>query len=317
MSLDDFDTEPPGNYDDEQLLDEDSVPKPDTEFTQSTVARALRRTFALRLAVVKQLNDFKPQGTYDDTLRLDTEFRKSWKAMSRTLQACKNNSPPQTGDFAMRTADYIMSHYLSILHAPFFGAGLQEAAYAYSRKVTVEMSLKAWTLAHHDLVKTGGVDPSDEPPACGILSRLCVGGSSGYFRTVSFQCGFIIGLELSAQLREESCLGPATVRPDLHAVVENAKTITLRALEAGRTNMKGHLLMSTLSAHIDGLRRAVSKDEMSRLIGRATVEAEERVLPILEKMAAQYETSEELATGVDETPMEAVDFMADWGFMVC
>lgn len=57
VSLDDFDTEPPGNFDDDQLVAEDPVPKQDGNFTQVSIAIALRKTFSVRLAVTKFLND--------------------------------------------------------------------------------------------------------------------------------------------------------------------------------------------------------------------------------------------------------------------
>lgn len=79
MSIDDFDTEPPGNFDDEQLVAKDPVVTGNEEFTHMLIPIALRRTFPFRLAVAKFLNDLKSIGTYEEVLRLDTELRGAYK----------------------------------------------------------------------------------------------------------------------------------------------------------------------------------------------------------------------------------------------
>lgn len=319
LSLDEFDAEPPGNYDDEDLLDEESAPKPDSTFTQTSVARALRKTFPQRLAVVKHLNDLGPHGSYEETLRLDTEVRKVWKAMSRTLQACGPTDVPAPGHFARRVADYIMSHYLSVLHIPYFGVGLHEAKFAYSRRVVVETALKAWSIAHASISNPDVSRDANGSPVGDDLSRLCEGGCSGYFRTVSFQSAVVVAMELVAQVQEGTSLGPVNVRADLLFVVESTRDMTLRALGAGRTNMKGHLLMSLFLAHIDGLRRGLDYGEMVDVIGRAAGEAEGRALPVLERVAARYHGG---ASGAPEPEQEQVplgdslDLMGAWDFLV-
>ena len=85
ISLDDFDTEPPGNFDDDQLLAEDPTPKPPETFTQTSVAIVLQRTFPVRLQIAKFLNNLGSRGTYEETLRLTATLKDSYKTLSRTL----------------------------------------------------------------------------------------------------------------------------------------------------------------------------------------------------------------------------------------
>jgi hypothetical protein len=300
ISLDDFDTEPPGNYDDDQLLDDDALPRPDTQGTSSFVARALRKTFPQRLAVVRILNDIGSRGSYDDTLCIDTDLRQAHRNLATTLEtAC----PPDS--FAARAADFILRHHLVCLHMPYLGISFRQTAYAYSRKVAVETSQRVWAIGHP-------ADPSDP------LARLVV-TSAGLFRTVLFQAAFIVALELKTQLQEDVSLGPAVPRPDLLAIVEQACPLTLRAIQAGRTNMKGHLLMSMVVAQVDGTRRGLDRTAMSELIGRTAVEVEERVLPILQGLAVECQADVGDfgdATRVVDEPMGdfSVDYMGDWVF---
>lgn len=63
ISMEDFTTEPPGNFDDEQLTDTESDVRPANTYTQTSVSIALRKTFTARLAVIKFLNDVASTGT--------------------------------------------------------------------------------------------------------------------------------------------------------------------------------------------------------------------------------------------------------------
>jgi hypothetical protein len=63
MSMEDFTTDPPSNFDDEQLTAAESTARPDNVFTQTSVAIALRKTFTARLAIMKFLNDVSSTGT--------------------------------------------------------------------------------------------------------------------------------------------------------------------------------------------------------------------------------------------------------------
>ncbi|ORY54727.1 uncharacterized protein BCR38DRAFT_357615 [Pseudomassariella vexata] len=122
-----------------------------------------------------------------------------------------------------------MHRYMSALHITFFDAALKETAYAFSRKILVDTSLKIWAAA------------SSASPMMGAtydLSRLVACGS-GFYRT----------------LQEEQGLGPLSVRADLVCVVEDAKTWCLRCIESGETNIKGYLHMCIIGGQIDGLRR--------------------------------------------------------------
>ena len=60
ISMKDFDTEPPENLDDNQLIVQDPVPKLDPESMQISVAIAVRRTLSVRLEVTRCLNSLGP-----------------------------------------------------------------------------------------------------------------------------------------------------------------------------------------------------------------------------------------------------------------
>ncbi|OIW27604.1 hypothetical protein CONLIGDRAFT_655445 [Coniochaeta ligniaria NRRL 30616] len=328
ITLADFDTAPPGNFDDDQLVAGDQV-------MAVSITIALRKTFPQRLAVVKFLNDLASSGTYEKTLRLDAELRTAYKALGRTLQAYSCSSTrPAPSQFEIRVVDFIMHRYLSALHLPYFGPALHETAYAFSRKVVVESSLKIWRAACPSSSSSSSLSlaaiahqfpaPSssewDEHDQ--LLPRLAV-CSSGFYPTVAIHAALLIAVELRTQLQEEeNLLGPAMLRPDLFSVLDDAKAWCLRVLEAGETNVKGYLLMSVVTAQIEGLMRGLGKNDVAELMVKAAENVEEKCLPILRGISAalcQVEGAGEggAVDGLQQAslaaPGEAME--EDWGFM--
>ena len=300
VSLSEFDTEPPGNFDDEQLGLEDPVPEPIENHTQASIAIALRKTFPIRLAIAKFLNDLGSHGTYEETLRLDAELRTAYKVLCQTLQRRSSNIQPGS---EARLVDFIMHRYFSALHTPCFHLALHETAYAFSRKVVVETSVKIWHAAL---------------PTSSDLARLATCGQ-GSFRTTVLQASFLIAMELEAQLREEAGLGPVTLRPDLLTVLDDAKVWSLRCIEIGETNIKGYLLIRLVVAQIECLLRGIENGKPSQLLIDAAEEAKEKCLAILEEKAAQGHTGGITDTAQAPDPFYSSELpqpLEDWDFMV-
>ncbi|UPK94791.1 hypothetical protein LCI18_005726 [Fusarium solani-melongenae] len=313
ISLDDFDTEPPGNFDDDQLLQEDPAPRPEHEFTELSIARALRKTFPDRLKVAKLLNNIGSQGSYEETLRIDAELRASYRALTQTLHSCKSTPGHSPSQFELCAVDFIMRRYISALHFPFLGPSLHEACYAFSRKVSVEASFKLWCAAYPPSSESS-LDTHSEndvfPSSRYEFSRYTVCGF-GFFRTVAWQASLVIAIELKNQLQEEESLCPAPLRSDLLCALKDSKTWSLRCIEAGETNIKGYLAINVAAAQIQGLLQGLSGDALAEFMIRAGEAAEERCLPILESTVAEMETDQ------SQLPSNAVfDFGEDWDFMM-
>lgn len=318
ISLNDFDTQPPGNYDDYQLVADDPVPKPLNSFTQMSVAIALRNTFPQRLAVIKFLNDLSSLGTYEETLRLDRDLRKAYKDLGQTFREISKSSngslPPKLDT---RLVDFLMHRYLSSLHVPYFGPALQETAYAFSRKVVVESSLKIWRAAYpySSIFSLSNPDTSSELEGLPRLAMCC----SGFYPTVAIQAAFLIAIELRSQAQEEESLGPGPVmlRPDLLSVLEDAKKWCLSTTRAGETNLKGFLLMSVVTAQVEGLISGVGQEGFANLLMKAVENVEIECLPILKDMAAALDQGEGAADGIQQcsasTPLGDLE---EWAFMV-
>ncbi|KAF4159884.1 hypothetical protein CNMCM8927_001251 [Aspergillus lentulus] len=308
FSLNDFDTAPPSNFDDEQLEAHDAVPRPEGDFTKVSMAVALRSTFPYRFDVVTFLNNLATPRTYEETLQLGAVLREVYRMLAQTLRGY-TNSGEGPSQFEIQVVDLLMHRYFSALHIPFFGQARHGTAYVFSQKTVVDSSLKLWRAVCPSPSLTTGPPTSDASLYSNDLPRL-VTCSSGFYPSVAIHAAFLIGMELCTQLQEDDGLCPTPLRPDLLSVLEDAMAWCLRVIKAGETNVKGYLLMSIVSARVEGLMRGLGENEATSLLVKAVENVGEKCLPILEEMAASIQ--EQSGGPVDDMADEMTN---DWNFL--
>lgn len=322
FSLTDFNTAPPGNFDDEQLATANAIAMPNHVFTQTSVAIMFRETLPARLAVAKFLNDMGSTGTYEETLRLDTELRAAYKTFRRALQTFQGLSAPLAPRFDTQAVDFIIQRYICCLHVPFFGASLKDPVFAFSRKAVIESSTKIWALAHP--VPTSSISNStfemsrseDDSMAQTDLARLCVCGG-GFFRTFAFHSSTFLGVELRALVQEEEEDMSSITRPtSLLSTIQDAANWYLHCIEAGETGIKGYLLLQLLATQIDATAKRVEQAELQGLLLQAGEEAMNTCLNILETIAGQESGTNESGENQDFGLQNNLDFMEDWDLMM-
>ncbi|KAJ5116862.1 hypothetical protein N7456_001210 [Penicillium angulare] len=322
IHMDDYDTHPPGNFEDEDITAEDPTPKPDETFTQMSIPIALRRTLEARLAIVKSLNGIGMHCSYEETLRLDTELRSSYKTIRRTLQGYSSNSTSapssSPSQFQIRALDFLIRRYLLALHTPFFPPSLHKASYAFTRKIVVDTALQLWCIVNPSkdimTIRPGLPNQASTPD---YLARLALCGS-GPLRTTTTQVCFLMAAELKRQLQEEDTIGPVPLRRDLLSVVEQSIEWTWKCLEAGETNTKGFLFLSLVNAQLQGLMRGLSEDQFPALYVQAAENAQSRCVALFEDKVAGHERDiqGELA-GINDMACEDLpNLLGDWDFMI-
>ncbi|RYP75653.1 hypothetical protein DL769_003783 [Monosporascus sp. CRB-8-3] len=290
FSLNDFETEPPRNLDDDQLGIDEPVAKPANEFTQVSFSLALRNTFPTRVAIVQLLNGLHVPSTYEETLRLDAELRDAYRTISYVFQPFKSNTSPGSGafQFGLQTIDFLMQAYLSALHVPCFSPALNQSTFAFSRRVVVETALKIWYILRPPVNDINSYTRDHPAPAStsSDIGRFGACGN-GIFRVAATQAALLVALELKTQLQEDERLASIPIRPDLLAVLRDALEWSLHRIRIGEPNIKGYLMFRMIRAQIEGLIQKLGKDEISRSLVRAVLEAESLTMPILERMAEQ------------------------------
>lgn len=317
ISMDDFDTLPPGNFDEDQLTRVDATEQPSSHFTGVSIALALRKTFPERLAVIKFLNDLKSEDSYQQTLRLDSDLRASYKSFYQDLHSYDSETGRSATSFQLRMADVILHRYRLSLHVPHFSASLCEAAFGFSRKVVVDASFKIWYATYPSScikIACTRTDGSSEDQD-GDLARLTTSGS-GFFRAAAFISSLNIAAELRAQLQEEESLGPVLIRMDLLSIVSDAKYWSMRCMEVGETNFKGYLLLCSILAQIEALRQGLGKDVIPGILVKAVEDCVKESLAVLQQMAGHSDDDQNPLEADETSRRTQSDVMDDWDLMV-
>ncbi|CAE7199383.1 Fungal trans domain containing protein [Pyrenophora teres f. teres] len=304
ISLDDFNTAPPGNYDDDQLLNAEPMAKPDSVYSQTSVAIALRKILPNRLAVLKFLNDLASTGTYEATLQIDTELRAAHKTLRRTMQEYSNDASISL--FTTEAVEFIIQRYMTSLHVPFFAAALNNPLYAFSRKATVASSLKIWGLAFP--VSKGSLYPSGETDLA-RMSRC----TAGFFRMYAFHAATFLATELRTRLQEEDDADMLSAA--LSTTMKDAAGFYLGCMQAGETGCKGYILLRLLDAWADATSRRVSRCELPALLIQAAEQATEVCIAILEMLAGTQQVDETGSLG-DYDFEPSPELMEDWDMLM-
>ncbi|CAO2654669.1 Nn.00g114020.m01.CDS01 [Neocucurbitaria sp. VM-36] len=305
ISLEDFDAEPPGNFNDDQLTTAKPAGQPNSVYTQSSISIALRKTFPARLAVVKFLNNLTSNGTYEETIRIDTELKGAYRTLRRTFQGYTTNGGLAPSPFALQAIDFMMQRYISSLHVPFFGPSLDDPVYAFSRKAMLDSSFKIWNASK------SGYERSSESD----LARLCRCGA-GFFRTFAFHASTFLCAELRAQIQDEDGLDSMSLHSSLLPILDDASNWYLQSIEAGETGVKGYILLQVLAAQIGATKQSVQQSELPGLLVKAAENAVEKCMPLLEAMASQ-ERVDGSDGGSDGFDFQiSADFMEDWDLVM-
>ena len=318
IGLEDFNTKMPGNYNDEDL-ERDTAPKPETTFTQTSLAIALRRILPERLAIAKYLNNFSSKGVYAETLRHDTELRAASKALNQILQTYRS-VPNGPSDLDLRMLDLLIRRYFPALHFPFFSSSLTDKSYAFSRKVVVESALRfRRDIFPSPLPSSNQHDPPDDTGD--LLSRSAINGET-FLSTVPLQSFICILAELQALIRESEderfglsgilpSLSVETIRPDLVSFLSEFKEFAWRAIRAGATNVKGYLVGCVGVAAIDAVKRQENKEEV---VVRALEEGVRKCVRWLERCVEGGYTDPALEEDGDIDVQEG-RWDGDWEYM--
>ncbi|KAL6165850.1 hypothetical protein ACJQWK_09066 [Exserohilum turcicum] len=281
FSEDGFTTAPPGNFDDEQLLEAEPIARSDDIFTQTSVAIALRRTVSVRLAILKFLNDIASSGTYHETLRIDSELRAAYRTMRRTMQGYYADATSSPLQFALQATDFVMQRYITSLHVPFFASALKDPMFAYSRKATIDSSLKIWRLAQP--VSTGSLPSTSETD----LARMCR-CTAGFFRSFAFHAAIFLVTEWRTQVQDEDDSADWMSSP-LSGVARDAANWYLGCVQAGETGIKGYLLLCLVAAWTDATKQHVDKSDLAAYLAKASQRAADICMPLLEAAAGAQE----------------------------
>ncbi|KAI8243415.1 Transcription factor lepE [Colletotrichum sp. SAR 10_99] len=308
ISARDYDTEPPANLDDAQLVEDmDSafpVPKDAKTFTQMTVPLALHATLPARLAVTARVNDFRSDTVYEETLRYSSELS---SALQRMMQQLKSHR--EISQFAMRYAQFMTYRLFFALHQPIIPLALRNPIYYFSRKVSVDTALR---LCENSLL-TPGKDGAGAMRPADTSERdflwLTVNGAGAY-RSVPFQAVMTVGLELIHQKEDEIKNGPSMsfAGPEFRGILDAVAGWSRARIKSGETNIKGHALSVLLVAHLQVLEAGVDDERVEKHFERACEERVTECYDLLKELVGDDVPEEGVGIGAPDIHDLDMDF---------
>ncbi|KAF2798117.1 hypothetical protein K505DRAFT_405407 [Melanomma pulvis-pyrius CBS 109.77] len=228
ISLQDFDTRPPLNVNDEDIgekmgggaemkaLEE----RPAEEFTQTSIQIAMNQTLSTRLEIIRLINNLRSEMSYDDVLSLGTQLLASCRTNGHRFQphlTPPSTSPslPTTTPFQLKLLDVLVRRFILCLHRPFFAKATTNPKYYYSRKICLDTSISILNPA------SPSPNPSDTPLGSNESEpeddwqRLMTHGV-GFVKSFFLYSISTVYLELAARIEEAQEEPPMPV-PASHA----------------------------------------------------------------------------------------------------
>ncbi|KAH6952686.1 fungal-specific transcription factor domain-containing protein [Fusarium avenaceum] len=271
-----YDTRLPANLNDDQLTDEpdaDRQPTSDPEtLTDMSVQLALQKSYALRLLIIKHVNEFRSKESYSETLRLNSELTKACRTLTETLAALSQaqRHQPRTifNQFHSPLVQMFTYRCFLSLHQPMVARSADDPTYYYSRKVSLDSSLKLAQICGLTTPRYGTYPPGGSRDPVTSFNRLITNGA-GVFRVVPTQTLFSVALEFVKKSEEQrdSLGGLAPMgNDDLRSVLHAAQVWYERRILAGETNVKGYCFVGACIALADALEMGLSQEETDQSV---------------------------------------------------
>ncbi|GAB1317191.1 hypothetical protein MFIFM68171_07401 [Madurella fahalii] len=263
ISLDEFDTLPPSNVNDDELHEGmsmvDLVADPRTACTSTSLQLLLMDSFAVRLRILSLLNRLNSEIPYSEVLSLSSEITDACSTASAFALRHSGLVTP----FHKNMLDYLVRRFLIPLHCPFaIQARTTNPLYHYSLKVTMETALAI-------------ISPEPEPEAAsesgGFKKLLLIGG--GLFKEGFRLAITAISMELLAQSaiqrREGTLRIHARQRNELKHVMRQMMDLSEERVKGGETNIKAYMFLGMVLAQAEAIEMGVEQGEMERAIALA------------------------------------------------
>lgn len=236
ISYDEFDTEAPSNYNDEELNDSSTPAKPHTQdtHTEASFQIILLKSLPTRLQALQLLNGLRSELSYVDVLALSPKIS---DACREAMSACRGWSAVKP--FHKNMLDYLVRRFLIPLHYPFASQARANPLFYYSLKVSLDTAMA---------LLTPEIDES--------FSRLmAVGGGS--FREGMRYASSVICLELLAQTEAQRLEGtlqrdPLSREP-LKKIMMDLLRLSEERIRQGETNIKSHMTLNMIMAQVEAM----------------------------------------------------------------
>jgi hypothetical protein len=286
IALDEFDTEPPSNVNDDEI-DESSAsirPHPRETYTSTSMQLILLESLPTRLRILRLLNGIHTEISYLDALAPSSELTEVLKTYSIFVKENAEFISP----FRRNLLVLLLRRFMLLLHFPFAEKARDNPLFQYSLKASLDAALAIIS-----------PEPNDS-----FSYLMTMGG--GMFRK-SFRIAFVaITLELLAETESQRVEG--TLHHKIHyrgylkQAVRDMITFSANRIKHGETNVKSHMFLSMVLAQVDA---AEIGSSCELKIAQSAKDSLEFCLDLLQKRAdlsAQQSTND---AGITPTSLDS------------
>ena len=315
ISVEDFDTEPPSNINDDEI-DESMSTHPASHpahiFTQSSLQVALFGSFPCRLEVVNLVNKHGVENSYKDIIRLDKELLRNLKDchafLARVAQDPSARFRPTV--FSRKIIDLKVQQFLLVLHRPFAIKARDDLKFYYSHKVYLDTAIAVHSMPFSPILTPDSTDDIIEDDY--IRFRLM---TDGFLKEILIHSVIIIYQEMIVPLEEDL---PGFFQDDRKSIrepylrlLQDMAELAAQRLAVGETSAKSHLMYSMAFAHINALEHKASAE--AAMIEAAITSLTQCQEILRTRISATTMVEEQCLDGMVEIP-GAVDLaIEDWG----
>ncbi|KAJ8110958.1 hypothetical protein OPT61_g6334 [Boeremia exigua] len=257
ISLQDYDTKPPANIDDDDLHEQDDSPlniRPLDVCTDCSLQIAFTQSLPRRLEIARLINNLRFDVPYPKCLRLGKELLELCNSKTLFFKEALRTGASIT-PFQVKLLDSLVRRFVLGLHRPYFAKVKDEPQYHYSRKICLDSSLAIFAPASAKV---------DEDWT--LLSYRAV----GFFKALILFAMSTIYYELNMQIEEYQntfnltaplISGASEQRPFklppqsqvLYNALVTSYHTALQRIQNGETNAKGVVFLACAVARIDAL----------------------------------------------------------------
>lgn len=247
ISIDDFDTEPPANLDDQDIdenTDVTPISKPPDTFTQSSLQIRLLSSLPARLEVVRRANSFCVNPTYESDLELSSSLTSAAKDNLLFASRVNKFSPtPKISDLQLNLFDLSIRRFILAVHRPFIGKSRIDPRYYFSRKVGLDTAVTMLTYTSA---------PNPCPLKQDDFTRMKY-VSGGFFKSLTIHATMVVFGEIMMQLGEDTSFTPqaSAAREPLKQILRDQVKLAEGRIKLVENNVKGHLFMTAILAQIE------------------------------------------------------------------
>ncbi|KAI1748286.1 fungal-specific transcription factor domain-containing protein [Xylaria castorea] len=244
ISLDDFDTSPPANLNDEDM-EEGSTSlgqRSDTVQTDTSLQRCLLQNLPPRLEMLRRMNGLGMKPEDEHTLMLSAKLSAACREVDAQIRTDPN---PQTASFKRNMASLLLRRFLLVLHRPLAGRIRENALYYHSRKLSFDSAMA--------LLKP----PSPNDAFSYIMLR---GG--GLFKSCTNHASLAVASELLIEIEEQ---GSSTYRQMLVDAVREARRQWVQRLKLGDTNFRLHMKLSIVLSQAEDVGEDGGQTQQQRM----------------------------------------------------